>query len=59
MVKEHFFQVGHTKDKDKEYRDNYMKSFIHRSEFESRTLKTFKLKVRELNSNYKVVKQKP
>jgi hypothetical protein len=59
LEKETFFEVGHTKDKEKEYRDNYIKSFIHRSEFESRTLKKFKVKVKELNSNYKVVKQKP
>jgi hypothetical protein len=59
VEKETFFEVGHTKDKEKEYRDNYIKSFIHRSEFESKTLKKFKVKVKELNSNYKVVKQKP
>jgi hypothetical protein len=59
MEKETFFEVGHTKDKEKEYRDNYIKSFIHRSEFESKTLKKFKLKVKQLNSNYKDEKHKP
>ena len=59
LVKEHVYQTGHTKDKDKEYRDNYMKSFIHRSEFKSKTLQKFKERVRNLNSNYKKIVPKP
>lgn len=42
MVKESAYQTGRVRDKDKDYRDNYLKSFIHKSEFASRTLKKFK-----------------
>ena len=46
------------RDKDKDYRDNYMKSFIHRSKFRSRTLARFKKGVMTLNSNKKPVQEK-
>ena len=42
MVKEHEYQIGKMKDKDKEFKENYMKSFIHRSNFMSKTLSKFK-----------------
>ena len=42
MVKENGYQSKRVRDKDKDYRDNYLKSFIHKSDFLSRTLKKFK-----------------
>lgn len=41
------------KDKEKEFRDNYSKSFINRAQFKSKTLKLFKKGVKILNSNKK------
>jgi len=38
LVKEHAYQVGTVKEKEKEFGDNYMKSFIYRSNFKSKTL---------------------
>lgn len=58
MVKEHSYQVGTTKEKEKEFGDNYMKSFIHRSNFNTKTLQKFKLRVKDLNSNIKNTKTK-
>jgi len=49
LVKEHAYQVGSTKEKEKEFGDNYMKSFIHRSEFLTTSLKKFKTRVKHLN----------
>jgi len=46
------------KDKEKDYTDTYMKSFIHRSTFHSKALTEFKEKVKKLNSNAKPVKVK-
>lgn len=51
IVKEHFYNNGQAKDKDKQFRDAYMMSFIHRREFQSKTLRNFKSKVKKLNSN--------
>ena len=42
MVKENGYQSKKVRDKDKDLRDNYLKSFIHKSDFCSRTLKKFK-----------------
>ena len=42
MVKEHQYQHGKLKEKDKDYKETYMKSFIHRSNFKSNTLSKFK-----------------
>lgn len=38
MVKENTYQSRRVRDKDKDYRDNYLKSFIHKSLFGSKTL---------------------
>lgn len=46
------------RDKDKAFRENYMRSFIHRQEFKSKTLSQFKENVKKLNSNAKVAKKK-
>ena len=51
MVKENEYQSTKVRDKDKDYRDNYLKSFIHKSGFESRTLSKFKNHTMMLNSN--------
>jgi len=59
MVKEHKYEIKGIRDKDKEYRDNYMKSFIHRSEFETKTLTLFKNNTMILNSNLEKKKVKP
>tara|TARA_B110001469_G_scaffold90400_1_gene85826 strand:+ start:1182 stop:1640 length:459 start_codon:yes stop_codon:yes gene_type:complete len=53
LVKEHEYQIGKVKDKEKEYKENYMKSFIHRSNFMSKTLSEFKSRVELLNTNRK------
>jgi len=45
------------KEKEKEFSDVYMKSFIQRSEFKSNTLKKFKEQVEILNSNRPIVKR--
>ena len=59
LVKEHEYQIGKVKDKDKEYKENYMKSFIHRSNFMSETLSAFKSRVELLNTNRKQPIVKP
>lgn len=41
------------KEKENEYKETYMKSFIHRSKFNSKTLIKFKEKVEQLNNNTK------
>ena len=51
MVKENAYQSKQVRDKDKDFRDNYLKSFIHKSDFCSRTLKKFKFHTQQLNSN--------
>lgn len=43
MVKENEYQSAKVRDKDKDYRDNYLKSFVHKSEFKTRTLSKFKM----------------
>jgi hypothetical protein len=53
IVKEHMYQTGIIKDKEKDFSDAYMKSFIHRSAFNTKTLRSFKDKVKILNSNKK------
>ena len=58
LEKEIKYKGQRIRDKDKEYRDNYTKSFICRSRFESKTLAKFKKSVQELNSNKKVVPKK-
>mmetsp|Transcript_20713 Transcript_20713/g.31747 ORF Transcript_20713/g.31747 Transcript_20713/m.31747 type:complete len:214 (-) Transcript_20713:4170-4811(-) len=56
LVKEHKYKVLQTREKDKEFKETYMKSFIHRSTFESKTLKSFKDGVKGLNKNLKAKK---
>ena len=51
MVKENGYQSKKTRDKDKDFRDNYLKSFIHKSDFCSKTLKKFKFHTQMLNAN--------
>jgi len=58
MAKEIQYRAAKVRDKDKDYRDNYMKSFIHRSKFRSKTLAKFKKSVMVLNSNKKQVQKK-
>lgn len=53
MEKEIKYRSSRVRDKDKEYRDNFTKSFIHRSKFKSGTLGLFKKGVMVLNSNKK------
>lgn len=45
MEKEIYYRNQKLRDKDKEYRDNYTKSFIYRSKFHSKTLAKFKKSV--------------
>jgi hypothetical protein len=44
------------RDKDKEFRDYYAKSFMSSNKFKSRTLNTFKAEISRLNSNVKIKK---
>ena len=53
MMKEHDYQVQKTREKDKEYRDNYAKSHIFSADFVSPSLQRFKHAVTELNRNKK------
>lgn len=53
LCKEHFYKAPSIKDKDKLFRDNYIKSMIHKNEFSSNTLKLFKQNVMHLNLNRK------
>ena len=55
MVKENDYQSAKVRDKDKDYRDNYLKSFVHKSEFKTRTLSRFKMNTMQLNANVKLV----
>lgn len=50
---EHRYKQCNLRDKDKEYRDNYLRSFIHRHEFSSASLNKFKANVMHLNRNRK------
>jgi len=50
-VKELMYKQPAIKEKQKEYSDVYMKSFINRSDFKSATLRKFKQQVKILNSN--------
>jgi hypothetical protein len=51
MCKENNYENGTVREKDKEFKETYMKSFIHRSEFKSEKLTQFKKKVERLNRN--------
>lgn len=41
------------KEKDKDYRDNYFRSFLHKQEFKTAAINKFKEKIQELNNNRK------
>ena len=58
LVKENSYQSQRVRDKEKVYRENYMKSFIYRAKFQSNTLGRFKSIVMDLNKNGKKVKAK-
>lgn len=58
LVKQHTYQVAKVRDKDKKLRDQYVRSFFHRSEFQTKTLAKFKTNVNKLNSNKKAVAPK-
>jgi hypothetical protein len=58
LNKELEYQIGTIKEKDEEFKENYMKSFIHRSNFVSETLSAFKGRVEKLNSNKKQIRPK-
>lgn len=53
LAKETIYKIGHTKDKDKKYRDNYLRSEIARENFQTATLRNFKNETKKLNSNLK------
>ena len=58
LAKEHIYQYGQTKDKEKDYRDTYQKSFVKKTNFTSKTLVKFKKDVKLLNSNKKQLVKK-
>lgn len=58
VSKEILYQIGHTKDKEKKYRDHYSRSSIADKNYESKTLRNFKKQTKKLNSNIKVPVQK-
>lgn len=58
LNKEIEYQMGKMREKDKDFKENYMKSFIHRSNFLSDTLSKFKKRVEKINSNKLVVQTK-
>ena len=51
MVKQNEYETTKKRNKDKDFRDNYLKSFIHKSEFTSVTLNKFKNHTMRINSN--------
>lgn len=57
LVKELQYRNRTVRDKEKEYTDAYMKSFIQKKHFKTGTLQRFKEAVRILNSNVKPVKK--
>ena len=53
LCKEHSYKCKRLRDKDKEYRDTYLKSFISSMNFKSKALRKFKQNVSSLNKNNK------
>ena len=51
MIKENSQESKFIRNKDRDFRENYLKSFIHKSSFTSRTLNKFKNHTIFLNSN--------
>lgn len=58
LVQDHRYANKKIREKDKVFRENYTRSFIHRSEFASKTLTKFKENVKILNLNTKPLKKK-
>ena len=46
-------KTKYVREKDKEFRDNYFRSFLHRQDFGTSTMNKFNEKVQELNNNRK------
>lgn len=46
-------KTKYVREKDKEFRDNYFRSFLHRQVFSTSTMGKFNEKVQELNNNRK------
>jgi hypothetical protein len=46
-------KTKYVREKDKEFRDNYFRSFLHRQEFRTAAMTKFNEKVQELNNNRK------
>lgn len=44
-------KTKYVREKDKEFRDNYFRSFLHRQDFGTSTMNKFNEKVQELNNN--------
>jgi hypothetical protein len=59
-LKELSYKQKKLREKDKDFRESYLKSFIFRSEFQSNTLALFKKQTHSLNSNTKpeIIKSK-
>lgn len=57
LEKCYLYNSKHSRNKDNIYRENYIKSFIYRSNFKTNTLKKFKNMVNSLNLN--ILAQKP
>jgi len=53
MCKENEYTVPKLRDKDKYYRDNYLRSFINKKDFTMTSLRKFKENVQKLNCNEK------
>ena len=58
LCKEHENNMGLKREKDNKYRQNYLKSFLHRAEFNTNTLANFKKNVINLNKNNNDVAEK-
>lgn len=58
LVKEHENERDIIREKDNKYRQNYIKSFLHRAEFNTNTLINFKQTVMNLNKNKNDVVEK-
>lgn len=54
LYKETQFAQHKIRNKDMVFRGNYLKSFVHRQEFQTDTLKKFKDTTKKLNSNVKI-----
>lgn len=54
LFKETQFAQHKIRNKDMMFRGNYLKSFVHRQEFHTKTLKKFKDTTKNLNSNIKL-----